>query len=202
MPATDLESGLPAAADESLPSGPADPVALRQSLRKALSEWTVVIVGAVIVALVLRAFLFQAYWIPSESMESTLRTNDRVLVNKISYRLHDVNRGDVVVFERPDDEPGEIRDLVKRVIGLEGDVVEGRGNDIFVNGERLIEPYLAADEITSDFGPVEVPTGHVFVMGDNRDRSFDSRFFGPIGTERIVGRAFFLFWPLSRTGAL
>lgn len=168
--------------------------------RNAL-EWAVVIVGAVLVALLLRASLFQAFWIPSESMETTLLVHDRVLVNKLSYKLHDVNRGDVVVFVRPDDEPG-IRDLIKRVIGLPGDTIEARDNVVYVNGSRLEEPYLDPGIITDDFGPVVVPEGQMFVMGDNREASFDSRRFGTVDESRIVGRAFVLFWPLNRVGWL
>ncbi len=174
----------------------------RSNAAKAIAEWVVVLVGAIAVALVLRAFLFQAFWIPSESMEMTLLERDRVLVNKVSYRLHDVNRGDVIVFRRPDDEPGEIRDLIKRVIGVPGETVQGRNNSIYVNGERLDESYLADDEVILDFGPITVEEDRLFVMGDNRDESLDSRFFGTIDQERIVGRAFVIFWPVSRVGWL
>jgi len=125
-----------------------------------------------------------------------------VLVNKLSYRLHEVNRGDVVVFRRPDEEQAEIRDLIKRVIGLPGETVEGRDNAIFVDGNKLIEPYLDPSEVISEFGPVTVPEGEMFVMGDNRDESYDSRFFGTVAEDRIVGRAFVLFWPLNRIGTL
>lgn len=174
----------------------------RGGYAQGLAEWGYVIIGAVAVALVLRAFLFQAYWIPSESMDATLQTNDRVLVNKISYDVHAVNRGDVVVFERTEAQPGEIKDLIKRVIALEGETIEGLDNQLFINGELLIEPYLAIDEFTADFGPITVPSGHVFMMGDNRDQSFDSRFFGTVDTDRIVGRAFVIFWPFNRADAL
>ncbi len=172
------------------------------SFVRGLVEWLVVLVGAVLVALILRTFLFQAFWIPSESMEVTLLKQDRVLVNKLSYRLHEVNRGDVVVFRRPDEEQAEIRDLIKRVIGLPGETVEGRDNAIFVDGNKLIEPYLDPSEVISEFGPVTVPEGEMFVMGDNRDESYDSRFFGTVAEDRIVGRAFVLFWPLNRIGTL
>lgn len=165
-------------------------------------EWAVVLVGAVLVALLLRASLFQAFWIPSESMETTLLIDDRVLVNKLSYRLHDVNRGDVIVFARPEDDPAEIRDLIKRVIALPGEKVEGRNNEIYINDKRLLEPYLDEGIETSDFGPTVVPVGELFVMGDNRGESYDSRLFGAISEERVVGRAFFLFWPLDRIGSL
>lgn len=169
---------------------------------RGLVEWVVVLVGAVIVALLLRAFLFQAFWIPSQSMEMTLLEQDRVLVNKLSYRLHDVNRGDVIVFRRPDEEQAEIRDLIKRVIGLPGEQVEARNDSIYIDGSLLIEPYLAPGESIPDFGPTLVPENEFFVMGDNRDESYDSRFFGTVSEDRIVGRAFILFWPLDRVGTL
>lgn len=173
-----------------------------ESIARAVGEWIVVLVGAIAVALILRALLFQAFFIPSESMEATLLEDDRVLVNKVSYRLHDVNQGDVIVFRRPDDEPGEIRDLIKRVIGVPGQTVEGRENSVWINGQRLEESYLADDEVILDFGPVTVEAGQLFVMGDNRDESLDSRFFGTIDEERVVGRAFVIFWPVTRLGWL
>ena len=169
--------------------------------RNAL-EWAVVLVGAVLVALLLRASLFQAFYIPSESMEATLSINDRVLVNKVSYRLHDINRGDIVVFARPDDQQGDIRDLIKRVIALPGETVEAKDNELYINGQRLIEPYLDEGVVTTNFGPTVIPEGQIFVMGDNRTESYDSRLFGPIEEDRVVGRAFVLFWPLNRAGSL
>ncbi len=172
-------------------------------------EWIVVLVGAVLLALLLRAVLLQAFWIPSPSMESTLEIKDRVLVNKLSYRLHDINRGDVVVFRRTDQEIGSSpdlpRDVIKRVIGLPGETIEARDDTVIINGETLLDESSYIDEgvITEDFGPVEIPEGHVFVMGDNRQQSLDSRFeTGPVATDRVVGRAFFLFWPLNRVGPL
>jgi signal peptidase I len=171
------------------------------SLARNLLEWVVVLGAAVAVAVILRTFVFQAFFIPSESMETTLFENDRILVNKVSYRLHDVNRGDVVVFRRPDDQPGEIRDLIKRVIGLPGEEVEGRDSTIYINGQLLVEPYLDGNRF-GDFGPVTVPDDELFMMGDNRDQSLDSRRFGPIDEDRIIGRAFFLFWPFDRLGTL
>jgi signal peptidase I len=169
--------------------------------RNAL-EWAVVLVGAVLVALVLRALVFQAFYIPSESMESTLLVDDRVLVNKVSYHLHDVHRGDVVVFERPEYEAGEIRDLIKRVIALPGETLEIRGNSVYIDGKRLVEPYVDEGTVMEDHGPIVVPDGHLFMMGDNRDESQDSRWFGPIDQDLVVGRAFVLFWPVNRAGSL
>lgn len=170
---------------------------------RVVLEWVVVLVGAVLMALVLRQFIFQAFWIPSESMETTLEIRDRVLVNRLSYQWGDVGRGDIVVFERKPEETGEIRDLIKRVIGLPGETVEGRDNTIYIDGSRLDESYIAAENMSfSDFGPVLVPEDELFVMGNNRDQSFDSRFFGTVNEDRVAGRAFVLFWPLDRVGAL
>ncbi len=154
------------------------------------------------IALVVRAFLFQPFWIPSESMEHTLEKQDRVMVNKLSYRVGDIGRGDVVVFKRPDDDPNGYQDLIKRVIGLPGDVVEGHDGAVFVNDRAIDEPYLdPADEII-DFEPITVPEGEYFMMGDNRDDSYDSRFFGTVPEGNVLGRAFVLFWPLDRVGLL
>jgi signal peptidase I len=184
-----------------------DDASTGESARRNLIEWGVVLVGAVLLALLLRALVLQAFWIPSPSMETTLLVRDRVLVNKVSYRLHDINRGDVVVFQRTDEEiarsPELPHDVIKRVIALGGETIEIRENQVFIDGLLLQEPYLDDGVFTSDFGPETVPEDHVFVMGDNRELSLDSRFeTGPVAEDRVIGRAFFLFWPLGRLGAL
>ncbi|MEM9563000.1 MAG: signal peptidase I [Actinomycetota bacterium] len=175
--------------------------------RRNLIEWGVVLVGAFLLALVLRALVLQAFWIPSPSMETTLLIRDRVLVNKVSYRIGDIGRGDIVVFRRTDAEieqnPELPRDVIKRVIALGGETIEIIDNQVFIDGLLLDEPYLDLGVVTSDFEATTVPEGHVFVMGDNRELSLDSRFeTGPIAEDRVVGRAFFLFWPLNRIGSL
>jgi len=180
-------------------------------LRSAV-EWVAVIVGALVVALVVKTFLFQAFYIPSGSMEPTLEKGDRVLVNKLSYDLHDVNRGDVIVFELDPDEVGTdgIKDLIKRVIGLPGDVIETRDGVVYINDEPLDEPYLAEGTVTGSTSDGQnpsierqtVPEGHVYVLGDNRSNSADSRYRGPIPIDSIVGRAFVLFWPPGDVGSL
>ena len=192
--------------DQDLDAEDEEYTAAGEARRNAI-EWAVVLVGAVLLALVLRTLLLQAFWIPSPSMESTLLVKDRVLVNKISYQLHDINRGDVVVFRRTDAEvansPDLPRDVIKRVIALEGEQIEIVDNTVYIDGQELREPYLDEGVITSDFEAEIVPEGHVFVMGDNRELSLDSRFeTGPIAHDRVVGRAFFLFWPLGRAGPL
>jgi signal peptidase I len=161
-------------------------------------EWVAIVVGAFAVALVIKTFFVQAFYIPSESMFPTLTEDDRVLVNKLSYELHEVNRGDLVVFERPPNEPeSDVKDLIKRVVALEGETIEERGGQLYIDGEVLDEPYLEDGVESHNLTKVEVPEGHVFVMGDNRGASRDSRYFGPIDTDLIVGRAFVKVWPLT-----
>jgi signal peptidase I len=178
----------------------------RRRLRSAI-EWLFVIGGALVVALVIRTFLLQAFWIPTASMEPTLQEGDRVLVNKLSYDLHDVNRGDIIVFERPesgsDGHPeDDIKDLIKRVVALPGETIEARDGAVYIDGRLLDEPYLPDDMPTNDLPPTEIPEGRVFVMGDNRTNSSDSRVFGPIDQDLIVGRAFIRIYPLGDIGGL
>ncbi|MBI2710768.1 MAG: signal peptidase I [Actinobacteria bacterium] len=183
-------------------------------------EWVAVIGGALVVALLIRTFLFANFWIPSASMEPTLMghpgRHDRVVVNKLSYKLHDVRRGDIVVFAKP---PGEadstaggqqVKDFIKRVIALPGERVTIQAGAVYVDGKRLAEPYLPAGTVTDgricgfDIIDYRVPKGTVFVMGDNRSNSRDSRCFASraIKKSSIVGRAFLRIWPLSDFGGI
>jgi len=174
-----------------------------RSNAKSILEWVGVIVGALLVALLIKTFLLQAFYIPSRSMEPTLRIGDRVLVNKLSYKVHDINRGDIVVFERPKDEPPDaIKDLIKRVIGLPGETVSTQNGQVYIDGRPLDEPYLPAGTVTDNLPPTKVPEDEVFVMGDNRGDSRDSRYFGPIDEGLIVGRAFVRIWPVTHLGFL
>ena len=167
---------------------------------KAFFDWALVVVIALVVALGVRTFLLAHFVVEGSSMYSTLETGDRVFVNKVSYRLHDPNRGDVVVLH-------EIRgtterDLIKRVIAVGGEEVEMRSCEVRIGGQLLLEPYLDPTIVTpgncgGDFGPILVPEGTVFVMGDNRAGSQDSRTLGPVLLDDIVGRAFVVFWPRS-----
>lgn len=160
-------------------------------------EWVVIIVGALVLALVVKTFLFQVFLIPSASMYPTLQDKDRVVVNKLSYRLHEVNRGDLVVFGRPTESlPGDIDHLIKRVVATEGETVSAEDGQVLIDGEPLDEPYLD-DVVTSDIAPFEIPDDMLWVMGDNRGHSEDSRFFGPIDEDLVVGRAFVKLWPLD-----
>jgi signal peptidase I len=175
----------------------------RSAARNAV-EWIIIIVAALLVALVIKTFLFQAFYIPSESMEPTLKPGDRVLVNKLSYDLHSIRRGDIVVFKRPPAEAGNpaIKDLIKRVVGLPGETIEERGGKVYINGQPLKESYLPAGTYTTNLRTLVVPRGKYFVMGDNRSNSSDSRFIGPIPGSLIVGRAFIRVWPLSSVDLL
>lgn len=178
----------------------------RRRVRRTVLEWVAVIGGGVIIALVVEAFFVQAFWIPSPSMTPTLQVGDRVLVNKLSYRFSDVDRGDLVVFERPAQAStgasDEINDLIKRVVATEGDTIEARDGRVLVNGDVIDEPYLDDGTATDNLSLQTIPDDHVFVMGDNRLNSEDSRVFGPVAEDRIVGRAFVRVLPLSDIGRL
>jgi signal peptidase I len=175
----------------------------RRSGTRNVIEWVLVIGGALLVALVIKVFLLQAFYIPSRSMEPTLHIGDRVLVNKLSYRMHDINRGDVVVFERPPgEETGDIKDLIKRVIGLPGDTISSVDGRVAINGTFLDEPYLPDGTVTDNLPETVVRPGMIFVMGDNRGDSRDSRYFGQIDQDLVVGRAFVRVWPVTHLGVL
>jgi signal peptidase I len=189
------------ATTEAATEGPAGfdagPEKEKPSTLRNLVEWVAILGAALLVAFVVKTFLIQAFFIPSPSMVPTLEVHDRVLVNKLSYKLHDVHRGDVVVFERLPEEHGAIKDLIKRVVAIEGDTVETRGNTLYVNDQAVVEPYVKTSDIGNPVLKRTIPENQVFVMGDNRSNSADSRVFGPVDEDRIVGRAFVKIWPLS-----
>ena len=197
---SDLDSAEPA--DPDAESVEAVPAKGRPGWVKTTIEWVSIIFTALLAAFLIKTFLIQAFYIPSPSMEPTLMVRDRILVNKLSYRFRDVSRGDLVVFERPPTETGAVRDLVKRVIALPNETVEGHDNQVFVNGKALPEPYLPDGVVTSTFGPERIPPGHIWVMGDNRSNSSDSRVFKSVDQDRIIGRAFVRIWPLGDFGLL
>ena len=205
------------------PSGPAPVQDPEPKPRSLLRELPVLLFVAFLIAFGVKSLVAQAFFIPSESMVSTLEIGDRVLVSRLSYRLHDPRRGDVVVFSSPfengEDKRGlPIRvlhgilesiglrhpstdDFIKRIIGLPGETVEGKDGQIFVDGRQLVEPYISEDP-GQGFAPRKIDKGEVWVMGDNRGRSSDSRSFGPIDTDKIVGRAILRIWPIPRVGFL
>jgi len=192
----------------------------RRATRIAL-DLAVLLVVIVIITAVLRTFVAQAFYIPSLSMAPQLQVQDRIVVSKLSYRLHEARRGDIVVFDSPPslEAPPKPRPLasratravlegvnvvkpatteyVKRIIGLPGEQVAARGGSLYVGDRLLVEPYLPTGLRTEDFDPVTVPEGKLFVLGDNRDSSFDSRRFGPIDRSSVVGRVVVKVWPLG-----
>ncbi len=175
-----------------------------KSEKSVFRQYAEAIVIAVILALVVRTFVVQAFKIPSGSMLQTLQVGDHILVNKFLYWFTDPQQGDIIVFKYPQDEG---RDFIKRVIGLPGDKVEIRGKQVYINDKPLTEPYaIHLDPATLEssssprdgFGPVVVAPGQLFMMGDNRDYSMDSRFWGFLDVKKIRGKAFIIYWSWDR----
>jgi signal peptidase I len=191
-----------------------------------LRELPILILVAFAIALIIKTFVVQAFYIPSESMQNTLLVNDRVLVSKFIYKFRDPRPGDIVVFVAPASASGSLppapggisgflnsmkeglglpssqRDFIKRVVAVGGDTVQVKDNALYVNNVRRVEPYLKdhnpATMGMGDYGPTTVPNDHLFVMGDNRANSDDSRMFGTITKSSVLGQAFLRIWPPQR----
>ncbi|SFS52013.1 signal peptidase I [Marininema halotolerans] len=153
-------------------------------------EWLQALAIAVVFALIIRELVFSPFSVSGPSMMSTVHDHDKVIVNKLIYRIGDIKHDDVIVFEAP-----EKKDYIKRVIALPGEVVSAQNNVVRVNGKSIDEPYIDEGNRTEDFGPVKVPANHIFAMGDNRSNSKDSRVLGPISMDKVIGRADVIFWP-------
>jgi signal peptidase I len=215
-------------------ASPDEPSASWESKLRSTIEWVAVVITALAAALLIKEYVFQAFEIPSASMERTVNIGDRILVNKLSYSFGDVSRGDLVVFERLAGTPGTTDDLIKRAIALPGETIEVRSDGriwIWGPGEtaedaaRLEESYLdtqnavlaapaASDPLSVDvwdtrcvnqpreLGRCTLDDSSYFMMGDNRNASSDSRFFGPVPEANVVGRAFLRIWPLGDLSTL
>jgi signal peptidase I len=195
--------------------------------RRFVGSTPFLILVALVVAIVVKTFLVQAFFIPSESMVPTLEVGDRVFVNKLVYDFGDIHRGDVIVFQNPHPDQAPDRgvidgfahwlgegiglsqppteDFIKRVVGLPGETLEIRNNVVYIDGERLPEPYLTPDakEHNGDYPPTKIPDDALFVMGDNRGNSADSRFgLGFVPLDQVIGKAFVIIWPPSDVGGL
>ena len=164
-------------------------------------EWLKALGIAVFLAFVIRTFLFAPFIVDGDSMQYTLHNQEKLVVNKAIYYLSEPKRGDIVVFHAE-----ARRDYIKRVIAVAGDTVEVKNDQLLINGKAVEEPYLEEKRkeaeamgipLTDDFGPIHIGEGQIFVMGDNRQDSHDSRAIGPVDLDQVVGRAEFVFWPLS-----
>ena len=187
-----------------------EPIKSRRELRRErekkkrksgmLEFLVIMLVAFVLVFGFVRPFGLQAFRLPSESLVPPLEVGDRVLANKFIYRFTEPVRGDVVLFDSV--EEGSEDTLIKRVAGVEGDEIRVQGGTLFVNGEPQDEPYLNqyVPDQSTPYGPETVPKDHVFVLGDNRGNSGDSRVFGPVPVENIKGEGFLVFWPPTHIG--
>ena len=191
-------------------AGYKDPTRSRRELRRErekkkrkggiLEFLVIMLVAFVLVFGFIRPFVVEAFRIPSASMVPTLKVGDRVLANKFIYRFTEPARGDVVLFDSVEASSDDT--LIKRVAGVEGDEIRVQGGALFVNGETQNEPYLNqyVPDQSTPYGPETVPRDHVFVLGDNRGNSGDSRVFGPVPVENIKGEGFLVFWPPTHIG--
>lgn len=159
---------------------------------KEIRNWIILLVSALLLSFLIRTYVIQPYRVEMTSMVSTLQPNDLVLVEKISYRFHEPQRGDIVVFTPPNNPSDK---YIKRVIGLPNETISIQNGVVFINGKPLKEPYINSP--MQDMGEVKIPSDSVFVMGDNRSVSLDSRSFGPIKISSIIGKAICVYWPLN-----
>ncbi|HYM69877.1 MAG TPA: signal peptidase I [bacterium] len=168
-----------------------------QAVRASIIETLDACIFAAVLSLVIITFVVQAFYIPSGSMEPTLMVDDRILVAKFLYRFEPVRRGDVIVFRYP---LNPSRDFVKRVIGLPGQHAQLKEGVVYIDGTRISEKGYTTRPDFGNYGPIVVPATEYFVLGDNRNNSEDSRFFGYVPRANIIGRAVFIYWPPQRIG--
>lgn len=169
--------------------------------KSVIKEYIDSFIVAGILAILIITYVARSFYIPSESMLPTLKVNDYILVNRFVYKMALPSRGEIIVFHPPHVKDPANTDFIKRVVALENDVVEVSDGVLYLNGIPQNEPFIK-EPIDADFPAYRVPKGHVFVMGDNRNNSDDSRYWGPLPLENIVGKAFVIFWPVSRMGLL
>ncbi|MEE0510795.1 MAG: signal peptidase I [Peptococcaceae bacterium] len=167
-------------------------------------EYLLPIIIALAIVVVLRMFVIGMYYVPTGSMIPTLQIDDKVIATKISYQLHEPERGDVVVFKYPVNEEQGLKTVVyvKRLIGLPGETLEIKNNTVYINGTPLEEDYVNSNTNMPDFGPVTIPEGEYFMMGDNRNDSSDSRIWGTVKEEYLIAKAQFIYWPFDHMGRL
>jgi signal peptidase I len=207
----------------SLPVDETELPPVEEKRRSFLSELPFLLLAALVVAVLIKTFIVQPFYIPSGSMIPTLMVDDRVMVSKLNYLWGDPQRGDVVVFENPyapeieESIPERVvratlealgirtsanDDLIKRIVALGGETVEITANQVVIDGVPLDEPYLRNGFVMSEFGPRTLSADELFVLGDNRNESSDGRVFGPVPRDEVIGKAIFRIWPLDRLGTL
>jgi signal peptidase I len=173
----------------------------KSRLQNWVFDWSETIVVAFVLALIIRAFFIQVFWIPSSSMEPSLDIKDRIVVDKISYHFRQPKRQEVVVFREVAPKEAPKRDLIKRLMGLPGETLEVKEGIVYIDGKKIEETHPLNQDF-SDFGPITIPKDKFFVMGDNRPASADSRYWGFLPKENLIGPAFLRIWPLNKLGLL
>lgn len=175
---------------------------MNDRVKREIREWVESLVIAIILALVIRTFVVQAFKIPTGSMRPTLVEGDRILVNKFIYNFREPKRGDIIVFKYPGDEK---KDFIKRLIATEGESLEIKNGDVYINDERVEDPFIIRQFHYYNKAPfggenakIIVPKRSFYVMGDNSASSRDSRYWGFVPEKNLIGKAFFLYWPLNR----
>lgn len=164
--------------------------------KQEVKEWVMTILTAVVLVIIIRAFILDSRIVPTPSMVPTIQCRDRLFVEKITHRFWGLERGEVIVFVPPK-QSQLTDDLIKRLIGLPGDIIEIKDGTLYINNEPQEEPYLA-ESIQYEYGPVKVPEGKIFVLGDNRNRSYDSHEWGFADLDSVKGKALITYWPLDR----
>jgi len=175
---------------------------MNESVKREIREWVESIVVAVVLALIIRTFVVQAFKIPTGSMRTTLLEGDRILVNKFIYRFKEPGRGDIVVFRYPEDMK---KDFIKRLIAFGGEELEIKDGEIYINGKMVEEPFSIRQVYYYNHSPygdtgqkIKVPEGAYYMLGDNSGSSRDSRYWGFVPRKNLIGKAMFLYWPVNR----
>lgn len=174
---------------------------MRLNARTIIFDFMGTIVIAILLSLLVRTYVAEARWIPSESMLPTLKVGDRLIIDKISFKINGVERGDIVVFNIPETADNDEKVLIKRVIGLPGETISVKSGIVYINERSLNEPYIF-EKPKDDFGPYVIPDDSLFVMGDNRNKSYDSRYWGPLPISNLIGKAEVRYYPLKEIGTL
>ncbi|MCG9968477.1 signal peptidase I [Pelotomaculum terephthalicicum JT] len=173
-------------------------------IKEIFFDWIKIIVAAIVLSLFVRNYVAEAKWIPSESMLPTLKVGDHIIIDKLFYKLNGaggINRGDIVVFNPPQSANLSEKVLIKRVVGLPGETISVKSGSVYINGKQINEPYIL-EKSSMDFAPLEIPDNEIFVMGDNRNISYDSRFWGPLPLANIIGKAEFRYYPINEMGII